>query len=47
MIFDEMWESVEHHQNYLSFITQNGVMTELASFLSSPPEIKYFDLLNL
>ncbi|GEM_PF-656394 len=47
MIFDEMWESVEHHQKYLGFITENGVMAELASFLSSEPEIKYFDVVDL
>jgi len=47
MLFDEMWESVEHHQKYLGFITENGVMAELASFLSTEPEIKYFDLVDL
>jgi len=47
MLFDETWESVEHHQRYLGFITQNGVMAELASFLSTEPEIQYFDGVNL
>jgi quinol monooxygenase YgiN len=47
MIFDELWESVEHHQKYLGFITKNGVMAELASFLASKPEIKYFDIVDL
>ncbi|MCW8930824.1 MAG: antibiotic biosynthesis monooxygenase [Gammaproteobacteria bacterium] len=47
MIFDEVWESVEHHQQYLGHITDNGVMAELASFLVSKPEIKYFDSINL
>lgn len=47
MIFDEMWESVEHHQKYLGFITKNGVMAELASFLASKPKIKYFDIVDL
>lgn len=47
MIFDEMWESVEQHQKYLGFITENGVMAELASFLASKPEIKYFDIVDL
>ena len=44
MIFDEMWESVEHHQKYLGFITENGVMAELASFLSTEPEISILTL---
>lgn len=47
MIFDEMWISVEHHQKYLDFITKNGVMVDLASFLASKPEIKYFDIVDL
>jgi len=47
MLFDEVWESVEHHQKYLGFITENGVMAELGSFLSTEPEIKYFDIVDL
>jgi quinol monooxygenase YgiN len=47
MIFDEMWESVGHHHKYLAFITKNGVMEELASFLISKPEIKYYEVVDL
>ncbi|WP_408031623.1 putative quinol monooxygenase [Tenacibaculum xiamenense] len=47
MIFDEVWKSVVHHQKYLNFITKNGVMEELGSFLEFKPEIKYFDIVNL
>jgi len=47
MIFDEMWESLMHHQKYISFISENGVMEELASLLISKPEIKYFDIIDL
>lgn len=47
MIFDEVWESIEHHHKYISFIAENGVMDELVSFLESPPEIKYFDTVDL
>ena len=47
MIFEEEWLSVEHHQRYISFIAENGVMNELMSFLDAPPEIKYFERLQL
>jgi len=47
MVIDEIWDSVEHHQKYLEFITKNGVMAELGSFLAVEPEIKYFDFVDL
>ncbi|MDC1161883.1 antibiotic biosynthesis monooxygenase [Tenacibaculum sp.] len=47
MIIDEIWKSVGHHQKYLNFISENGVMIELTSFLASELEIKYFDIMAL
>jgi quinol monooxygenase YgiN len=47
MILDEEWLSVDHHHDYIKFITDNGVLGELSSFLKSPPEIKYLDRMNL
>jgi len=47
MIFDEDWLSVEHHQQYIKAISENGVMGQLASFLEAPPEIKYFDQIDI
>lgn len=47
MIFDEVWKSVSHHQKYIHFITENGVMKELVSFLASKPDVKYFNLVEL
>ncbi len=47
MLLDEEWLTVESHQAYLSFISKNGVLGELGSFLCSPPNIKYFDKLEI
>ncbi len=47
MVFDEEWLSVDHHQKYIEFIANNGVMNELVSFLKSPPEIKYLDRMDM
>jgi len=47
MQLDEEWQSVAAHQAYLQFIDQNGVLTELANFFSEPPQISYFELLDI
>ncbi|NEZ61560.1 antibiotic biosynthesis monooxygenase [Leptolyngbyaceae cyanobacterium CCMR0082] len=47
MIFDEEWLTIEHHQRYINAITQNGVLHKLAHFLESPPNIKYFDRMEI
>lgn len=43
LLIVEEWKSKEHHQNYISFITQNGVMEQLVSFMQAPPEVNYYD----
>lgn len=47
MIFVEEWLSIQAHQQYIAAITENGVLSQLASFLESPPKINYFDKLEL
>ncbi|OUS03816.1 antibiotic biosynthesis monooxygenase [Gammaproteobacteria bacterium 42_54_T18] len=47
LLLDEMWVSAEHHQQYIEFISANGVMGGLASFLQGPPDIKYFDVVDV
>ena len=42
MLFDEEWKSKEHHQAYLAFIQDNGVLADLAAFLKGSPKISYF-----
>ncbi len=47
MAIDEIWASREHHQNYIKFITENGVMGQLISFLEQEPMVRYYDILEL
>jgi len=47
MLLDEEWLTVESHQEYLNFISENGVLEELSSFLSAPPIIKYFEKVEI
>jgi quinol monooxygenase YgiN len=47
MLLDEEWLSVERHQDYLKFISENGVLDALGEFLIGPPQIKYFTLVDI
>lgn len=47
MIFDEDWQSIEDHQAYIDFISRNGVMEQLASYLEQPPKVTYLTALPL
>lgn len=47
MIITENWKSNEHHSNYIKFISENGVMKKLASYLQNKPTIKYYDILDI
>lgn len=42
MLIDEDWKSIEHHQKYIEFITENGIMDSLMSYFLAPPSVKYF-----
>ena len=44
-LISEEWLSREHHQNYIKFISENGAMNQLVSFLEGPPTIKYYSRL--
>jgi quinol monooxygenase YgiN len=44
-LISEEWLSREHHQNYIEFVTEIGVMNQLVSFLDGPPVIKYYSRL--
>ena len=47
MIISETWTNKDAHQKYIDFISNNGVMEELISFLDEKPSIKYFDILEI
>lgn len=43
LILLEHWESREHHQKYLAFRTEQGVMDKMGAALTGPPIIRYFE----
>ncbi|KZN67476.1 hypothetical protein [Pseudoalteromonas luteoviolacea] len=47
MLIDEDWQSINTHQNYMMFISNNGVLETLKAYFSEPPKISYFYLSNL
>ena len=47
MIITENWLSKEHHGRYIQFISKNGVMEGLISYLDGKPSIKYYEILDI
>ena len=43
MVIVEHWESRAHHEKYLAWRTETGVMDKLGSMLAGPPSIRYFE----
>ncbi len=43
MILVEHWESRAHHEKYLGWRTETGVMDKLGGMLAGPPSIRYFE----
>lgn len=42
MIFVEHWDSRPHHEKYVGWRTETGVMDKLGGMLAGPPSIRYF-----
>lgn len=42
LIFEE-WLSRAHHQAYIKFISENGVMKQLLAFMQGPPDVSYYN----
>jgi quinol monooxygenase YgiN len=43
MVVVEHWDSPAHHQKYLGWRTETGVMDKLGAMLAGPPSIRYFE----
>ena len=43
MVVVEHWDSRSHHEKYLSWRIETGVMDKLGAMLAGPPSIRYFD----
>ena len=44
-LIHEEWMSRKHHQAYLAFIEERGVMAALLGFMEGPPSVTYYDRL--
>ena len=42
MILFEHWDSRAHHEEYVEWRTETGVMAKIGAMLSGPPSIRYF-----
>ena len=41
----EEWQSRTHHETYIQFISDKGIMAQLLAFMQGPPEVKYYSKL--
>ena len=39
----ERWDSRPHHEKYLGWRTETGVMDKIGGMLAGPPSIRYFE----
>jgi len=42
MLIVEEWKSKDHHAAYMEAITENGVLMQLASFMTALPTVTYY-----
>jgi quinol monooxygenase YgiN len=43
MVLVEHWDSRAHHEKYLRWRTETGVMAKIGGMLAGPPSIRYFE----
>ncbi len=43
LVLVQHWDSPEHHQKYLAWRTETGVMDRIGAMLSGAPSIRYFE----
>jgi len=43
MVMVEHWKSRAHHEKYLGWRTETGVMDKIGAMLAGPPSIRYFE----
>lgn len=47
LVFYERWDSREHYQKYLNWRAETGVLDQMASKLTGPPNIRYYDRVDV
>jgi quinol monooxygenase YgiN len=43
MVLVEHWDSRPHHEKYVGWRTETGVMDKIGGMLAGPPSIRYFE----
>ena len=43
MVLVEHWDSRAHHEKYVAWRTETGVMDKLGGMFAGPPSIRYFE----
>jgi quinol monooxygenase YgiN len=47
LVFYERWDSRDHYQKYLAWRTETGVVDQLTAKLTGPPNIRYFERVDV
>ena len=47
VVIVEQWESKEHYEKYLAWRAETGMLDNLASLLTGPPSIRYYDRMDV
>ncbi len=43
LVLLEQWDSHAHHEKYVAWRTETGVMDKIGAMLAGPPSIRYFE----
>jgi len=43
IVLVEHWDSRPHHEKYLGWRTETGVMAKIGGMLAGPPSLRYFE----
>ncbi|MCG8427705.1 MAG: antibiotic biosynthesis monooxygenase [Chromatiales bacterium] len=46
-VFYEKWETIKAYEAYLTWRTSQGIMEKIGNLLTSPPDIRYYNLLDI
>lgn len=47
LVFYQRWETRDHHQRYVAWRTETGLLEKLGAKLTAPPKLRYFDRVNV
>ncbi len=47
MVGVEHWDSRAHHEKYMAWRTETGVMDKIGTMFAGPPSIRYFERIDV